>query len=248
MPTSHARGWAIARGARSTWTRFRESAAALPNHAWVVWAGTLALGLGVSVLVAFGVIWVGRPLVEGNPWDERALRDFVENGPFTFDMGIWWESLGGSAVLIPLVLLATVLAARARRPLAALSFPIAYVGVKVLIYSAWSLWNRSRPDFVADGIAAPDLHAYPSGHVVNTVGIYGLLVFLWIAKSGSWIERTLGVLVVAALGAVVGMARLALGAHWPSDVFAGAVVGAAWAAALSVALYRGERAATPQAP
>jgi undecaprenyl-diphosphatase len=54
------------------------------------------------------------------------------------------------------------------------------------------------------------------------------------------------VLLVLALASVVGLARLRLGAHWPSDVLAGFVLGAVWAVVLTVALRRGEAAPSPQ--
>ncbi len=244
MPLSATPRWALVRAARSTWTTFRAAAAETPRRVWAVWLGTLALGLGLAVLVAFAVVWVGRGLMGRGMqgWDERLL-DRVIAGPLSFDAGIWWESLGSSAVLIPLVLAATVMAARARRPLLALSFPLAYVGIKLLVFAAWAVWDRPRPEVVQGGIAAPGLDSYPSGHAVNTTVIYGLLAFLWARRSGNWLERALIVALLLALAGIVGWARLRLGAHWPSDVAAGAVVGAAWLAALTAALYRAGRAA-----
>jgi undecaprenyl-diphosphatase len=76
--------------------------------------------------------------------------------------------------------------------------------------------------------------------VVNVLGVFGLLAYLWLERSGSRIERIAAVLLLLALAAVVGAARLRLGAHWPSDVIAGGVIGVAWWIVLVVALRRGE--------
>lgn len=243
MSSSPPSGWALARGARSTWSRFLQSAAALPPRAWRVWGGTLALGMGLCTLVSLALVAAGRALVEDSDWDATTLQGLAEDGPLSFDAGIWWESLGGSAVLIPVVVLGMVLAARVRRPLLALSFPIGYIGIKGLVHTAWAVWDRARPDLIADGLAAPAAASFPSGHTVNTVVIYGLLAFLWMQRTRSPLERALAAALVLALAAVVGLARLALGAHWPSDILAGLILGAAWAVALAAALHRGERAA-----
>ncbi|MEP0547168.1 MAG: phosphatase PAP2 family protein [Rhodothermales bacterium] len=241
-------GWALAAGARTTWHRFREGADALPPGAWTRWLGTLALGTGLAVGVAVALVLIGQSQAEVwmAAWDEAALRRVVDGGPLSFNGGIWWESPGNSVVLIALLLAALVIAARARRPLLALSFPLAYLGSKLLTQTAWALWSRSRPDFVADGVASMGLHSYPSGHVVSVLGAYGLLAYLWSERSESTVERGVAVLLVLALASVVGLARLRLGAHWPSDVLAAFVLGSVWAVVLVVALRRGEAAPSPQ--
>jgi membrane-associated phospholipid phosphatase len=234
--------WVLVRGARTTWHRFREGTDALPRGAWTRWLGTLALGLGVAVAVAFGLVAAGQRLAaEGMAaWDEATLRNLVEWKTLTFNMGIWWESPGNSVVLVPLLLAGAVVAARWRRPLLALSFPLAYAGSKLLTHVGWAAWERARPTFVADGVASLGAHAFPSGHVMNVLAVYGLLTYLWIERSESWAERVVAGVSLLALVGAVGIARLRLGAHWPSDILAGAVLGATWLAVLVVALRRGE--------
>ena len=240
--------WALVAGARTTWRRFCEGADALPPGAWTRWLGTLALGTGLTVGVAVVLVLLGQQQETAwmAKWDEAWLRRIVEGGPLSFNGGIWWESPGNSVVLLPLLLAGLVLAARARRPLLALSFPLAYLGSKLLTQAAWAGWSRARPDFVADGAASMGLHSFPSGHVVNVLGAYGLLAYLWVERSESGVERALAVLLVLALASGVGLARLRLGAHWPSDVLAGFVLGTAWATVLTVALRRGEASPSPQ--
>jgi undecaprenyl-diphosphatase len=236
--------WALVRGAHTTWRRFRDTAGALPRAAWLRWLGTLALGFGLTVAVVFGTVWVGQQWAEAwmAAWDEATLRRLVAVESLSFNTGIWFESPGNSVVLAPLLLAGFVLAARAGRPLLALSFPLTYAGSKLLTHVGWAAWARARPGFVADGVASLGAHSYPSGHVINVLAAYGLLTYLWIERSESPAERTVAVLVLLALASVVGVARLRLGAHWPSDVVAGGVIGAVWLVTLVVALRRGEAA------
>jgi undecaprenyl-diphosphatase len=236
--------WALAGGARTTWGRFRDASGALSRTAWMRWLGTLALGLGLAVAVAFGVVFVGKRWAPAwmAAWDEATLRRLVEWEALTFNTGVWWESPGNSVVLIPLLLAGFVITARVGRPLLALSFPLAYAGSKLLTMTAWAAWARERPGFVADGVASMGLHSFPSGHVINTIAAYGLLTYLWIERSRSPVERAVAVLLLLAYAGAVGTARLRLGAHWPSDVVAGLVIGAVWLAVLVVAIRRGEGA------
>ena len=68
--------------------------------------------------------------------------------------------------------------------------------------------------------------------------MYGILAFLWIRASRSWLERATAVVLLLALVSVTGIARVRLGTHWPSDIIAGFVIGVAWLAVVLRALHR----------
>jgi membrane-associated phospholipid phosphatase len=59
-------------------------------------------------------------------------------------------------------------------------------------------------------------HSFPSGHTISAFSF----VVAWLALLGWW--RTLPIVILAAL---VGFSRIAVGAHWPVDVLAGALIG-----------------------
>jgi undecaprenyl-diphosphatase len=61
---------------------------------------------------------------------------------------------------------------------------------------------------------------YPSGHVSNTVVLYGLLA--WIAMS----HRKLAIIAASVLSVTVGLGTIYLDTHWFSDVVGGWMAGA----------------------
>jgi undecaprenyl-diphosphatase len=108
------------------------------------------------------------------------------------------------------ILAALFLALRRKRPLAAaaLAFLSAEVAGEVLNL----LTARPRPEpFSAE------LDSFPSGHTTVAFALASVL---------GWHNRTLGIIGYA-LAALVGISRLYLGVHYPSDVLAGAILGTA---------------------
>ena len=240
--SQHASAWALSRGASTTWHAFRAAWRALPAGVFRRWLLTLAIGfVGCGALIAAGTLVVRGRAESLSHWDTRRILQ-IERGPMSFSNAILAESFGNLVYMVPLTLVAMVVAARAGRPLLALSFPVAYVLQRPLVLIGWTLWNRQRPKLIAGGIAAPELHSFPSGHVALMLAVYGLLAYLWARESRSAAERVVAILLLAALLLVTGWARLRLGTHWPSDVLAGYAIGAAWLAAVILALRRAERA------
>lgn len=215
---------------------------AIPRQAWNAWWQVLVIGAVVNALLALGLTFGARAMVDGGglqAWDERMLRAAIE-GPVSFHTGIIWQAPGSLPYLVPLVWLFIAFTIWRGRPFLALSMAAIYFIGHLFVFIGWGIWNRERPTFVADGIAAPPLHSFPSGHVAITMGIYGLLAYLWIRASRNWLERLLALVLCALWVGLVGMSRLATGTHWPSDVLAGAVLGMAWLIPVAVALQRAE--------
>lgn len=78
--------------------------------------------------------------------------------------------------------------------------------------------------------------SFPSGHVLSFVGFYGILIYFSfkLVKPAGW--RAFLVTVFGAMIASVGPSRIYVGAHWPSDVLGGYILGGAWLL-LAIALY-----------
>jgi undecaprenyl-diphosphatase len=104
------------------------------------------------------------------------------------------------------------------------------------------LWNRDRPDLIANGIAAPGLHSFPSGHALVIITVYGLMAFLWWRAAHHVVEKGVAIAAFMVWIGMVSMARLVLGAHWLTDILASYLIGLTWLTVLIVALSQAEAA------
>lgn len=103
---------------------------------------------------------------------------------------------------------------------------------------------RDRP---GDELALVDAvgPAFPSGHVIRAVALYGVLAWMLAAGRHGW-RRSLPWIAAAAIVMVVGAGRVYLGAHWVSDVIAAGVVAAVWTGyAVRMLRFERERFAAP---
>ncbi|MCQ8188043.1 phosphatase PAP2 family protein [Streptomyces rugosispiralis] len=86
--------------------------------------------------------------------------------------------------------------------------------------------DRARPQW-PDPVDSAHYAAFPSGHALTTTVTFGLLLWLMTLHRApaKWLRALAVVAAVSVLG--VGFTRLYLGVHWPSDVLAGWLLGAA---------------------
>jgi membrane-associated phospholipid phosphatase len=237
--------WFVQQNARALWRKLSAECRDVAPAAWRAGVATLSAGGVLTLILTVVMVVLGQRLQARGlqDWDVRALRWVAAHGPLSFANAITWQA-PGDLLFQPIFVLAFVaIAAWLGRPLIAVSMATAYAVAFAFIWAGWGLWNRPRPDLVAGGLAAPGLHSFPSGHAVLTVAIYGLVAYLWARASRHWLERAAAIALCVVLTALVGLARLALGAHWPSDVLGGAVIGLAWLVTVILALRRAERVA-----
>jgi undecaprenyl-diphosphatase len=88
------------------------------------------------------------------------------------------------------------------------------------------LFTRPRPP-ANEHLVAIDSWSFPSGHSLNSMVVLGLLTVLAV-RGRTGLPRVLVVAVGAFLVLLVGFSRVYLGVHWPTDVLAGWLIGAAW--------------------
>ena len=232
--------WLIVKTAKSVSQRFSQSAKAIPSQAWKQWASTLAIGLGICALIMFLVTRWAMNTEALQSWDEQTLKIVVQNFPMSFDKGVTWQSPGNLVGMLPVVIAFAALTSWFSKPIIAATTVTAYILQFAIVWIGWGMWSRDRPDLIADGLAAPGLHSFPSGHAVVVTTVYGLLFYLWFRSSYSLLER--GIVIVFALIwiGLICMSRLVLGAHWPSDVIVGLAIALIWLIFAILAVERAE--------
>lgn len=164
-------------------------------------------------LACLGALWLLAP--QGIPAWDRALLDLFAQirSPLLDRAMVGLTRLGSLGLLLPASLLLGLLA---RRPRAWL--PAAALGVSIGIgYLAKSLIQRPRPNLypALDGLAT---HAsFPSLHSAQALA-FGIAL-------GLLLQRSWALAAAVVLGLAVGISRLYLQVHFPSDVLAGALLG-----------------------
>ncbi|MFC5585402.1 phosphatase PAP2 family protein [Nitratireductor kimnyeongensis] len=154
-------------------------------------------------------------------------------------------AIGGYPVIVLSLLVVTGLLL-VRRRYGAAFYAVLSVGSGALVsYGLKNYYERPRPDLV-EHLDVIHTASFPSGHATVTTIAYLTLAALVVRFFPDWRVRLYVLAVAVFISFIVGMSRVYLGVHWPSDVAAGWALGAAWASftwlCLSLfALYRGRR-------
>ena len=88
--------------------------------------------------------------------------------------------------------------------------------------------NRARPSI--EHMVVVKTLSYPSGHAMSAMAFYGFLIYLaFRIKMWKWL-RFLVVFLLAFMILGIGISRIYLGVHFPSDVAGGYIAGLIWVA------------------
>ncbi len=90
-------------------------------------------------------------------------------------------------------------------------------------------FERARPHF-AEPILELSTYSFPSGHAMGATVLYGFIACYFARHAVSKWGRVLPFVLASAMVATVAFSRMYLGAHYLTDVLAGAVEGCAWLA------------------
>jgi membrane-associated phospholipid phosphatase len=172
--------------------------------------------------------------------DEKTLQAIhAYSSPFLDALVTACTQLGGS-VVISLVVIAVGWFLWMRGRYRTIVFLVASVGGAGLVGVVLkAVFQRDRPDLWQRVLEEAN-YSFPSGHAMGSLALaLGLMVVFWPTR-WRWLVVVLGGVYVA----TIGLSRLYLGVHYPSDIVAGWVFAAAWVAFVWFVLRRawGKRA------
>jgi membrane-associated phospholipid phosphatase len=184
----------------------------------------------VSTLV---LAWLAAEVTAGHTAAfDAAVRNCIHSwasAPLTAVM--WFFTGVGSGLILFLLAGATVavLERRGERH-KAWTFAIAMAGALLLEVSLKLAIHRVRP-VPFFGIAPPESYSFPSGHALLSFTFFAMLAALIAPR------RALAWIVAIFLIAMIGLSRIYLGVHYPTDVIGGYLTGLSWVSVL----YFGDR-------
>ncbi|MBI2953875.1 MAG: phosphatase PAP2 family protein [Chloroflexi bacterium] len=189
-----------------------------------VWVVLYVLG----VVVAFVLSFLARhyPYFPGDIAISHLVQS-IDSRPFAALM--WGVSeIGTTPLGLAIALVCALALLLTNRRLEGI-FTFLTLSGDVLTVLIKSLVHRPRPGPDLVNVIWGDAeNGFPSGHAVHFVVFYGFLFFLAQTQMRPSRLRTAVLVVLGLLIALVGISRVYLGAHWPSDVIAGYLIGALW--------------------
>jgi undecaprenyl-diphosphatase len=204
----------------------------------------------ILAAAAFFFLSLGSEVIEGetfafDPWLLAGLRSASDPslpiGPaWLRSLMIDLTALGGVSVLTIITAIAVGYLLAVRKYATAGFLVAAIVGGAVVSTLLKAIYARPRPELVTHLV---EVHSasFPSGHAMNSAITY-LTIGVLLARAEQDRRVRIYLLSVAiGLTLAIGVSRVYLGVHWPSDVIAGWCVGGAWAVLCSVVARRLQR-------
>ena len=202
---------------------------------------SLALSLLAAVIAFAALTFLHASLPELAPldlniqttvhsWDKPALTYLMR--ALTF--------IGSIKVFIPTLVLAVVILLLVgqkeqgirllRKRQVSTLFAMGVGGALVLNESFKAYFHRARPR-VPWAIGDEHTFSFPSGHSLFSLVLYGLIAYSVLTRRDPLLRRLLFTVGCAALVLGIGLSRIYLGMHWPTDVLAGYLTAAIWLSA-----------------
>ena len=151
---------------------------------------------GDGSLLALATSWKGLDLL-WNVLSEMGNYPMIPIG-LGFVVWLWWTDHRREAVLVAIILAAATVGSESVKAITA----------------------RDRPSGPVPGIPGV-VYSYPSGHALEDVMILGMLsVRLWRSSQAQWLKVGFAALSTF-LCLVIGVARVALNVHYPTDILGG---------------------------
>lgn len=191
--------------------------------------GLAVVVFGVTTVAFLALVWIVTQHDGPLPADIRILRSFVTHRTPFLTTCAKIATTFGTGVLIYGVLIAlglhSLIRERDWRPLV---FALVFLQLGILIRFVINQ-QLARPRPSEDlWLVHPAGYSFPSGHTATATVGYGIAA--WLVMRNWPRLRPYALPVAVFIAFAVGLSRIYLGVHWPSDVLAGWLFGTGWLA------------------
>jgi len=208
------------------------------------------LAMGLAALAA-GLLAFGSLASEVREGDTQALDEAVMRWvhshatPRLSQTAMEVTALGNSSTLLMVVLVASLFLWVAEHRWSVVLLQLSMLGVTVLNVALKSAFNRPRPNVFPWVVDNVKLASFPSGHAMTAAVVYLTVAYLVMRLTPRRALRNLTLASAILLVVLIGLSRIYLGVHYPTDVLAGWIAGFVWATfcALGIEMIRHRRRA-----
>ncbi|CAN5608815.1 hypothetical protein BH23GEM10_BH23GEM10_07660 [soil metagenome] len=188
----------------------------------------MSIGLGAAAVFAVFASFVERGVTQS--FDERVLQ-WIETRrtPQLDEVMLEITSLGNGAVVILLIAVASIFLWLTHHRWSVYILLVGVFGGQIVNSTLKALFARERPSIV-DAVDRVSSQSFPSGHAMAAMIVYGSIAYLVgrleptpRLRRATW--AVAGLIILA-----IGISRMYLGVHYPSDIVAGFIGGLAWIA------------------
>jgi len=215
---------------RTKWySPIKEKIMALERR-WPALYIVVSLGISALMLTLFGILaWETLFHKEMVLFDDSfvwLIRYFAN--PSLDKIMIIITDIGFGTSYIVIVAITLLLLAYLKRWREWGALTICLAGGALLSFLLKILFHRTRPDLFR--VVQETGYSFPSGHALATMCFYGMVAFLIMRIIDSWRGRLIVMTLAVVLSILIGISRIYLGVHYPTDVIAGYAAGSMWLA------------------
>ncbi len=187
-----------------------------------------------AIIVMLGAILCFHKLTEGLSDNELKVFDnliiqevIVFRTPFNTEFMKSMTFIGNSIgymLIIPILTIFFVIRKNWRISLQITLVLLLASGLNVVLKN---IIERQRPPEI-DHLVFADFYSFPSGHAMSAIAFYGFIIYLSIILiKKAWLKYSIVCLCVV-MTFLIGVSRVYLGVHYPSDILAGYFAGLGW--------------------
>jgi membrane-associated phospholipid phosphatase len=184
----------------------------------------------VAIVAAIGLAWLATEVIAGNtlPFDLDVRNAIHAHATSAITAAMmFWSFIGEAYVLLPLTFLIAAALWRLGRKDRAIMFAIAMAGAKTIESALKLTIHRGRPESFFNYPALAS-YSFPSGHALVSTVFFGILAaFISSRLRATWKKAVVWAAAILMI-AGIGVSRVYLGVHFPTDVIGGYAAGVAW--------------------